>query len=255
MNIDAMSDQARLNEARALAVTLDRLVRHPKRISPTAPWIIPATMIVVAAFALICIVIKLIMNYLQSKNGRSKDLDRPHTSSPDLPSTPEDQTSMATTASMRTRKSIRMTSNRHYKNNLPPVSLYQLKQRQSPGSSSKSKTHKAAMKALSRAARAEANRSMSRDSSRQQDDATDDNSNRDNNSPNLSRRSDDTDEMQTANQPGLAYGVASPRGEHHSETGGPGFSGNQPEAHIVQIRDLEDTHLRQPTWPQTESEI
>lgn len=246
-----MSDQARLNEARALVATLDRLVRHPKKISPTAPWIIPATMIVVAVFALVCIVIKLIMNYLQSRNGQSKNLTRQHNTSPDLPTTPEDQTSMATTASMKTRGSLKLSSGQHLKSKPPPVSLYQMRQKQSP--SSKFKTHKSAMKALSRAARAEANRSMNRDNSRQQDDNDDDNSNRDENSPNLSQRSDDTDEIQATDHTGLAYGAGAATRDHH-DIDGPGYSGGQPETHIVHIRDLEG-NVQQATWPQTESDI
>jgi len=253
MNIEAMSEQARLNEARALMVSLDRMVRNPKRITPSAPWIIPAIMIVVAMFALICIVIKLIMNYLQSKHQSSKNLDRPHSGSPGLPTTPEDETSMATTASMKTRGSLRISATRHHKERHPPVSLYQMKQKQSPSSTTKSKTHKAAMKALSRAARAEAIRSKNLDNSRQQDDASDDNSNRDQNSPNLSQRSDDTDEMQATNQSGLAYGAATSRG-HHDKDDAVDYGANQPEAHIVQIREVEGS-LQLPTWPQTESDI
>ena len=95
------------------------------------------------------------------------------------------------------------------------------------------------MKAISRAARAEANRNTSRDSCRQQEDDTDD-SNRDDKSPNLSQRSDDTDEIQAVNQSGLAYGAATARG-HRDEM-------NQPETHIVEIRDLNDG-IQQTTWP------
>jgi hypothetical protein len=253
--------QSRLNEARVLAATLDKLTRTPRRFSPSAPWIIPATMIIVCAFALICLAIKLIVNYLNSKNENTKTFGRPHGSSPDIPTTPEDQTSMATTASMKTRGSLGLSSRRHNRSKPPPVSLYQIRQKQSPGSAAKSsKAQRAAMKAMSRAARAEANKS--RDSSRQRDDGSDDNSdNAEANSPNLSHRSDDTDEMQqTMNQSGLAYSAAAAR---HAEAmdGGEnmmqGHSSNQPEVHIVQIRDLDEGNLQhsQTTWANTESDI
>ena len=250
------TDQSsRLNEARALAASLERLTRSPKRFSPSAPWIIPAIMVVVGTFALVCIAIKLIMNYLNSKNQKTKTFGR----SPDIPTTPDqDQTSMATTASMKTRGSLRLNPTRQLKSRPPPVSLYQCKQKQSPGSGviSRSKAHRAAMKAMSRAARADANRS--RDSSRQADDASDDNSNnlRDN-SPNLSQRSDDTDDMQAVNQSGLVYGATSSKSAHGDEIDGGGHSSNQPEVHIVQIRDLDEGNLQhsQPTWSKTESEI
>lgn len=251
-----MTDQARLNEARVLAATLDRLTRHPKRVSPSAPWIIPATMIVVAIFALVSLAIKLMMNYLNKKNEKTKDFNHSHASSPDIPTTPEDQTSMATTASMKTRGSLAMSSRRH-RSKPPPVSLYQIKQKQSPGSSSKSKTHRAAMKAISRAARTDANRSMSRDSSKQRDDRSDDNNsnNLGDNSPNLSQRSDEvTEEIQAVSPSNLAYGAATSRGNDQFD--GPSSS-NQPEMHIVQIRDLEDVQHSQPAWTDqpAESEI
>lgn len=254
-----MTDQQRLAEARALAVSLDKLTRSPKKFTPTAPWIIPATMIFVTLFALICLVIKLFMNYLSAKNNKSKSFGLPVACSPDLPTTPaEDQASMATTASMKTRGSLRRSSRR--KNKPPPVSLYQIKQKQSPGSSAtKSKTHKAAMKAISRAAKAEANRSLSRDSSRQVDDNSDDNKNSDDNSPtNLSHNSDDTEEIQVVDQPGLAYAAARANIDQPDTSDGVQMSSsaNQPEVHIVQIRDLEDSvQHSQPTWPQAESEI
>lgn len=110
------------------------------------------------------------------------------------------------------------------------------------------------MKALSRAARAEANRGMSRDNSRQSDDVQDDNSNNiGDNSPNLSQQSDDTDEMQAINQSGLVYGAAVSKGDQIEA----GHSSNQPEVHIVQIRDLEEGNLQhsQTTWSKTESDI
>lgn len=231
-----MTDQQKA-EVRALTASLDRLTRHPKRITPSAPWIIPATMIFVTLFALVALVIKLFMNYLHSKNNKTKKFGMSEQSSPDIPTTPEDQTSMATTASMRTRGSLRL-SQKQGRTKPQPVSLYQMRQKHSPGS--KSKSHKAAMKVMSRAAGSEANRSLSRDSTRQVDDGSDDNTNDNNgdNSPNLSQRSDMTDELDTANIPVT---------HHNSE---------QPEVHIVQIRDLEDNvqHSQQ-AWPQTESEI
>lgn len=248
-----MTEQQRM-EARALAVALDKLTRNPKRIAPTAPWIIPATMIFVTIFALVCLVIKLFLNYLNSKSGKTKKFGLSEASSPDIPTTPEDQASMATTASMKTRGSMRVSS-KHRRNKPQPVSLYQMKQKQSPGSSSpKKKSHKAALKAMSRAAKAEANRSLSRDSTRQVDDGSDDNMNNgDQNSPtNLSQHSDDTDEIQAGvNQPGLVYSAA-----HSAAEPEMGHSSNQPEVHIVQIREIEDNvqHPQQ-TWPQTESEI
>lgn len=246
----------RVAELRASYAALDRLTRNPRRFTPSAPWIIPATMVVVCAFALICLAVKLIMNYLNSKNQKSKSFSSPHSDSPDIPTTPDqDQASMATTASMKTRGgSLRL--HRQLKSRPPPVSLYQMKQKQSPGSSVKSKSHRAAMKAMSRAARAEANRS--RDSSRQPDDGSDDNSNNlADNSPNLSL--DDGDDLQAGNQTsGLVYGATSARPD---EVDGldlaAGQSSNQPEVHIVQIRDLEEANLQhsQPTWSKTESDI
>lgn len=249
-----------------MAATLDRLTRNPRRFSPSAPWIIPAVMIVVCVFAVICLAVKLMMSYLHSRNERSKTFGRPHGSSPDIPTTPEaDQTSMATTASMRTKGSLGLSTRRYHRNRPPTVSLYQMKQKQSPGSATKSssRAHRAAMKAMSRAARAEANRSLSRDSSRQQDDNSDENSNNANaNSPNLSQRSDDTDEVQVVNQSGLIYGAAASRGQDQLDGAGDNMtvghsSANQPEVHIVQIRDLEEGNLQhsQPTWSKTESDI
>lgn len=241
-------------EVRALTAALDKLSRTPRRFSPSAPWYIPAVMIVVGLFALICLVIKLFMNYLNSKNNKTKKYGLSETSSPEIPTTPEDQTSMATTASMKTRGSLRLNS-KHKRNRLQPVSLYQLKQKQSPSSSSsKSKSHKAAMKAISRAAKAEANRSLSRDSTRQVDD--DDNINNDDNSPtNLSQHSDDTDEIKVTDQPGLLYGAAMTRDETDG-VDAQAHSAQQPEVHIVQIRDLGDNLQHpEPAWPQAESEI
>lgn len=253
-----MTDQQRLAEARALSISLDKLSRSSRRVSPSAPWIIPATMIVVTLFAFICLVLKLLMNYLNSKQNKSDEYGMSETSSPEIPTTPDDQASMATTASMKTRSSLR-NSSRRKRNKLPPVSLYQMKPKQSPSSTnSKSKTHRAAMKAISRAAKAEANRSLSRDSTRQVEDNSDDNINIDgDNSPtNLSHLSDDTDEVQAlSGQSGMIYAAA--RG-HVDEIDGLNAttSSNQPEVHIVQIRDLEDQIQQlQPTWPQTESDI
>lgn len=251
MSTDQIS---RLNEARALAATLDKLSRSPKRFSPSAPWIIPVVMVIVCSFALVCIAIKLIMNYLNSKSQKTKAFGR----SPDIPTTPDqDQTSMATTASMKTRGSLRLNPTRQLKSRPPPVSLYQCKQKQSPGSSviSRSKAHRAAMKAMSRAARSDANRS--RNNSRQADDASDNNSNNlGDNSPNLSQHSDDTDDLHAVNQSGLVYGATSSKSVHGDEIDA-GHSSNQPEVHIVQIRDLEEGNLQhsQPTWSKTESDI
>lgn len=252
-----MTDQQRA-EARVLAATLDKLTRNPKRFTPSAPWIIPATMIFVTLFALICLVIKLFMNYLNSKNNKTKKFGLSEQSSPDIPTTPEDQTSMATTASMKTRGSLRL-NQKQRKNRPQAVSLYQMKQKQSPGSSSsKSKTHKAALKAMSRAAKSEANRSLSRDSTRQVDDGSDDNTNLNgDNSPNLSQHSDDTDEIQASvNQSGLVYSAAAVRDNTNEAEASVHNHNNQPEVHIVQIRDLEDSvqHSQQ-AWPQAESEI
>lgn len=251
-----MTEQQRV-EARALASALDKLTRNPKRVAPTAPWIIPATMIFVSLFALICLVIKLFMNYLNSKSNKTKKFGLSEQSSPDIPTTPEDQASIATTTIMKTRGSIGLSSKR--KRNRPqPVSLYQMKQKQSPGtSSSKNKSHKAAMKAMSRAAKAEANRSLSRDSTRQVDDGSDDNiNNGDTNSPtNLSQQSVDTDDIQVGvNQSGIVYGATS---SGDQDTGNVlGHGSNQPEVHIVQIRELDDNiqHPQQ-TWSKAESEI
>lgn len=245
------TDQSsRLTELRASYLAFDRLNRNPKRISPSAPWVIPATMVVVCAFALICLAVKLIVNYLNSKNHKSKTFSHPHADSPDIPTTPDqDQASMATTASMKTRGgSLRL--HRLDRAKPPPVSLYQLRQRQSPGSSVKSKTHRAAMKAMSRAARAEANRS--RESNRQTDDGSDDNSNKIiDNSPNLSLDGGD----ESGAQPGLLYGAASAKTDEVDGLTQSQSSANQPEVHIVQIRDLDEGNLQHSTWSKTESDI
>lgn len=253
-----MTDQQRLAEARALTASLDRLTRMPKRFSPTAPWIIPATMIVVAVFAIVCFVIKLLMSYLSSKQEKSRKFGISSTSSPELPTTPEDQASMATTASMKTRGSLRASS-RARRSKPPPVSLYQIKQMQSPGTSSSSKSKsKAAMRAISKAARAEANRSISRDSTRQVDDDSDDANNVPDNSPtDISQHSDDTDEIQTSvNQSGFVYGAAGSRAADEVDDAARPHGSDQPEVHIVQIRDLDDNvQHSQPTWSKTESDI
>lgn len=257
-----MTDHQKLAEARALSIALDKLTRNPRKVTPSAPIIIPALMVFVALFAIISIVIKLFMNYLNRKQQNTKTFALSETSSPEIPNTPEhDQASMATTASMKTRGSLRHSSKRR-RNKPPPVSLYQIKQMQSPGSatSSKSKQHRAALKAMSRAAKAEANRGVSRGSSRQINDGSDDNmpNDGDNSPTNLSQHSDDmTDEIQAgANQSGLAFAARSGYNEQEG-AGLPSQSGaNQPEIHIVQIRDIEDnTQHSQPTWPQTESDI
>jgi len=255
-----MTDQQRLAEARAVTYQLEKLSRNPRKFAPTAPWIIPALMVIVTLFAFICLVIKLFINYLNSKHHKTKNFGLSEASSPDIPTTPEDQASMATTASMKTRGSLRLSSNRR-RSKPPPVSLYQMKQKQSPGSATKVKSHKAAMKVMSRAAKAEANRSLSRESTRQVDDGSDDNMNVDaDNSPtNLSQHSDDTDEIQASvNQSGLVY--AATRGHsddgNDNNVGTTGHNSNQPEVHIVQIRELEDNlQHSQPAWQQAESEI
>lgn len=253
-----MTDQQKLAEARAMVATLDKLTRSPKRVTPSAPMIIPATMIFVLIFAMICLVVKLFMNYLHSKHEKAKKFGMSGSISPDIPTTPEDQASMATTASMKTRGSLRISS-KGRRTKPQPVSLYQIKQKQSPGSSStKSKSHKAALKAMSRAAKAEANRSLSRDSTRQADDGSDDNMNNDSSSPaNLSQHSDDTDEIQaTVSRSGLVYEASRSRPDEVDGGNTSSHNANQPEVHIVQIRDLEDNvqHPQQ-AWPQAESEI
>lgn len=200
------------------------------------------------------------MNYINRNHDKVKPFGPSGASSPDIPTTPEDQTSMATTASMKTRGSLRLNPDRR-KQKPPPVSLYQMKQKQSPGSS---KSHKGAMKALSRAAKAEANRSLSRDSTRQMDDISDDNINNNGDvSPNMSQRSEVSEDLQnTINQTSAMYAQVSPALDQHD--GEPTerniSSSNQPEVHIVQIRDIEDVQHgnvehSQPNWTQNESEI
>lgn len=248
-----VTDQSKLAEARALAAALHKVTRDSRRVYPSAPIIIPATMIIVALFAIITLLIKLFMKYMSKKEIKSK-FGPSGASSPDIPTTPEDQTSMATTASMKTRGSLRINPDRR-RNKPPPVSLYQMKQKHSPGSSTQKKSHKAAMKAIARAAKTEANRGLSRDSTRQIDDASDDNGNNNGGSSpgNLSQRSDDTDKLQLSEeQPTALYAAAAADPDGATNL----ITTNQPEVHIVQIRDLEDNvQHSQPTWSQTESEI
>lgn len=250
-----MTNQQRLDEARSLAWTLDKLSRSPKNFSPSAPIIIPILMVVVALFAVICLVIKIFMNYLNSKNKKTQKFGIGEPCSPDLPTTPEvDQTSLATTASMKTRGSLRLQTAR--RNKLPPVSLYQMKQKQSPRASTTTKLRsKGAMRAMAKASKADPNRSSSRDSARQDDDNSDLNINNDGgDSPtNLSQRSFDSDEIQATNM-GIVY-AADTSGTKHDDIDGPHQStSHQPEVHIVQIRELED-NVQHSQYPQTESEI
>lgn len=261
-----MTDYQKLAEAKTMAIQMDKLARTARKFSPTAPVIIPLLLIFVTLFAVICILIKLLKK-LKGKNQEKENKFRPsNASSPDIPTTPEhDQSSMATTASMKTRGSLRLNPDRRKQQKLPPVSLYQMKAKQSPGSSSK--TNRAAMKALARSARAEANRSISRDSTRQMEDNSDDNGNNNGDaSPgNMSQRSDDTDDLGTTiNQTGGVYAATAPNappqldqvdGEINHERSLP-LSSEQPELHIVQMREVEDVHHSQPTWPQNgESDI
>lgn len=115
------------------------------------------------------------------------------------------------------------------------------------------------MKAMYRSARAEANRS--RDDSKQQTAGSADHSDdADDNSPNLSHRSNDSDEVQ--HQSGVIGGYTAAASRHNDALDGgesmpPGHSPNQPEVHIVQIRDLDEGNLQhsQATWPERESDI
>lgn len=181
-----VTDQQKLAKARELASTLDQMSRSPKRVYPTAPWIIPATMIVVALFAIVCLVVKLLMIYMRSKKSTQKKSFRlSEASSPDIPTTPEDQASMATTASMKTRGSLGINSKRRSRVRPPAVSLYQMKKQQSPGSSS---SKNRAMKALVKA-------TPSQSSRRIDDNLIEDNSNPDNSPPTSLQHSDVTDEI------------------------------------------------------------
>lgn len=250
-----MTDQNKLAEVRALAAHMNRLTRDSTRkVSPSAPAIIPITMIIVTLFALITLLIKLFMHYMKKRAPFGPS----GASSPDIPTTPEDQTSMATTASMKTRGSLRINPERK-KNKPPPVSLYQIKQKQSPSSSSsRSKAHRAAMKAIARAAKAEPNRTMSRESTRQIDDGSDDNGNDNGGSSpgDLSQRSNDFDKSPAPEEPSTELYAAASTSLANDTTDSfiPPSQANQPEVHIVQIRDLDVQHS-QPTWSQTESEI
>lgn len=246
-----MSDD-RIAEARALYASLDRMTRNPKRITPSAPVVIPAIMIAVCSVALICILIKLIMKFVVAKRATTS-LGSSQANSPDIPTTPEDQTSMATTASMKTRGSLAIHSQQR-KSKPAPVSLYQIRQKQSPTTSATK--HKAMAKAMSKAARAEANKSLSKDSNRQNQD-TSDNDERENSPGGISQNSDDTDEVVQSieeHQTGILYAAGVSRGQDDND--GPHVSShnpNQPEVHIVRIRDIEDNV--QQAWPQTESDI
>lgn len=220
-------------------------------------------MIFVTLFGVICLAIKVFIHYFGSKHSKSKKIGDSITSSPEIPTTPEDQTSMATTASMKTRGSLRM-SHKDRKAKPMPVSLYQMKQKQSPGSSgSKNRQHKAAMKAIARAAKSEPNKNLSRDNSRQANDNSDENIANDNDSPtNLSNISQtDADDinrdLETVIQARMAHDVATAgRSNDDADAGHSKHNSNQPEVHIVQIRDMDEgVQHSQPTWPQTESDI
>lgn len=257
-----MTDQERLAEARALAITWDKLTRSPKRVTPSAPWIIPAMMVFVTLFAFICLVIKLFMNYLNSKNDKSKELE---TGSPNIASsTPADQVSMATTATMRTRSSIRRQS-RRTRNRAPVITPYQLKEQQQqaqvqgPSSSGVKKiSNRIARKALARMAKAEANETKRKDESREdeEDDFNNRSDDNDNNSfPDLSDDNNSDEIQATVNQSGLVYAAAA-RGAGIDDCGQDNFGSNQPEVHIVQIRDLDDNvQHSQSTWQERESDI
>lgn len=252
-----LSEEERVAAIKALQVTLDKLTRSPKRFTPSAPWIIPAMMIFVALFAIVCIVIKLFMSYIHSKGEETpRKYGFNSSSSPDITATPEDQTSMATTASMRTRDSLKHGTQR--RNKLPPVSLYQMKLKQSPSATSpgKPKISRTGNKAIARIARQKAHRSVSPDNLDQQknnDDRSDDNANDDTNSPtNLSQHSEEIDELQV-NHSGLTYNALA-HGQHEDEINHQHLE--KPEVHVVQIRDVDEgTKHSQPVWPQTESEI
>lgn len=134
-----MTDPAKLAETRALYENLDRMSRNTKRVNPSAPWIIPALLTAVAIVGLFCLAVKLIAKYLLSKRKIAKRFDRGSSESPSSNEanrvSRDDQTSIST-ATPRTCGPLTNISSKHQRTKPPPVSLYQMKQKKSPGSSS-----------------------------------------------------------------------------------------------------------------------
>lgn len=141
-----MSDNSKLADERVLYETLDRLSRNTKRVAPTAPWIIQA-LLVAFAIALICLALKLLVKYLSKKRKSSKRFERSVEGTPDIAnqSALNEETGMKT----RTRGSHNICS-KHKRKKPPAVSLYQLRQKQSPSSSSNRLKHISTLQAMSR---------------------------------------------------------------------------------------------------------
>lgn len=192
-----MSDPAKLAETRALYENLDRMSRNTKRVNPSAPWIIPALITAVVIAGLFCLAVKLIAKYILSKQKTVERFDRGSSESPSHGNAAnrasrDDQNSIST-ATPKTCGPLTNMSSKHQRAKPPPVSLYQMKQKKSPGSSSGNKIKLATLQVgLLRAAhnRGGGDKGRSRTSS-------DENSN---NGPgsspvDMSQRSSDTEEV------------------------------------------------------------
>lgn len=189
-----VTDHQKLARAREAAAILDSLTRAPKRVYPSAPAIIPVTMILVALFVIVALVIKFLMRYMHSKEEKQSKNFRLSPSSPDIPTAPEDQTSMATTASMKTGNSVRINPTRGSKRaKKPAVSLYQVTKKQQHSPATPSSRNRAAMRVIAKAA---SGRRVSRDSLSRRDEHEESKVSELNDSPvNSSQRSDITEEL------------------------------------------------------------
>lgn len=194
-----MTDRSKLAEARAVYENFDRISRNTRRVTPSAPWIIPALLTAVAIAGIFCLAVKLIAKYLLSKRKTVKRFDRgarsdsPSSGSAANRASRGDQTSVSTATPRPCGPLTNMTT-KHQRSKPPPVSLYQMKQKKSPGSSSGSKIKLATLQVgLLRAAHG---RSGGGDQGRAQT-SSDDNSNNDpGSSPvDMSQRSSDTEEI------------------------------------------------------------
>lgn len=253
MRID---DAHRRAEARASAYNLDLLTKAPSKFAPTAPWIIPAMMILVVLFAFICIATRIIINYLRKKKnlpniyGFSDDK-----SSPELVGVSADGKRTTAPSGHSTRSSRKTRPLRL--DQITPQRNAQLKSLIDT-SSNKSKKKSPSTKAMGRVAKHTANRSLNdNDKRNDKDDNSDDitHDDGDNSPTNISRHSDDTDEINmrqdVTNQADFVYKTAyEPNLASANESGYP-----QQERHIVRMSSIEDYHQSATIRPTTESDI
>lgn len=129
-----MSENSKLADERALYEAFDRMSKNTKRVTPSAPRIIQLLLVAVA-IALICLAVKLLVKYLSTKRKSSKRLDRSLELTPDIANRSATSNDEETGMKTRTRGSHNISS-KHKRKKPPAVSLYQIRQKQSPGSSS-----------------------------------------------------------------------------------------------------------------------